>query len=180
MSWGAASAQSGCLIATLATVARFGLVLGGEFPTAKPCCWKGRRIVRDAIAKGTVNGFPGLSTPFTPILRATWVLLHKGTAPALMGNELLVVLIQFTLWTGINIAKIPSLIHSNIINIRVNQCRDSWALEVVLFSVVIKACWCLQSSMASALHWVSAEKYGAPVQREHLWLLFEASHSFTK
>lgn len=82
-------------------------------------------MVRDAIAKGTVNGFPDLSTPFTPSLRATWVLLHKGTALALMGNELLVVLIQFTLWTGISIAKIPSLIHSNIINIRVNQRRDS-------------------------------------------------------
>lgn len=108
----------------LATNVGFGLVLAGEFPTAKPCCWKGGRLVRDAIAKGAVNEFPSLSTPFTSSPCVTWVLLHKGTALALMGNELLVVLIQFTLWTGISIAKIPSLVHRNIISTRVNQRGD--------------------------------------------------------
>ena len=119
------SAQSGCLIATLAAIAGFGPVLRSEFPSAKPCCWKGRRMVRDVIAKGTDNELPSLSTPFTSSPHATWVLLHKETAHALMGNELLVVLIQFTLWTGMSITKIPSLVHSSIINTRVNQCGDS-------------------------------------------------------
>jgi len=112
-------------MANLAIIAGFGLVLGAEFPTAKPCCWKGRSMVRDVIAKGTVNGFPSLSTPFMSSPLATWVLLHKGTGLALMGNELLVFFIQFTLRTGISIAEVQSLLHSNIINTRVNQSGDS-------------------------------------------------------
>lgn len=118
------SAQPGHLTAALATIAGFGLVLGRAFPTAKPCCWKGRRIIGDAVAKGTVNKFPSLSTPFMSSPHATWACLYKGTALALMGNELLGVMIQFTLWTGISITEVPSLVHGNIINARVNQCGD--------------------------------------------------------
>lgn len=119
------SPQTSCLVATLATIAGFGLVLGGEFPAAKPSCWKGRRMVRDEIAKGTINEFRGLSTPCRSSPPGTWVLLHNGTALALIRIELLVVLIQFTLWTGISIAKIPSLLHSNILNSKVSQRGDS-------------------------------------------------------
>lgn len=78
-------AQSGCLIALLATIAGFGLVLGEEIPTANPCCWKGRRMVRDGISKGTVNEFLSLPVSFMSSPHATWVPLHKGTAVALMG-----------------------------------------------------------------------------------------------
>lgn len=78
-------AQSGCLIALLATIAGFGLVLGEDIPTAKPCCWKGRRMVRDGISKGTVNEFLSLPIPFMSSPHATWVPLCKGTAVALMG-----------------------------------------------------------------------------------------------
>lgn len=81
------SAQSGCLIAALASIAGLGLVLGGEFPTTKPCGWKGR-MVRDTTTKGTVREFLSLSTPFMSSPHATWVLLHEGAALAVTGNSL--------------------------------------------------------------------------------------------